>query len=68
MYLDQGEEMNLTRSLNNYITMASQVVRQVWATLTVLQVLPLQGYHHCVYAPCTGTGTAGSAQLMKGVS
>ena len=31
MYLDQGEEMNLTRSLNNYITMASQVVRQVWA-------------------------------------
>lgn len=29
MYLDEGEEMNLTRSLNNYITMASQVVRQV---------------------------------------
>ena len=29
MYLDQGEEMNLERSLNNYITMASQVVAQV---------------------------------------
>jgi hypothetical protein len=29
MYLDQGEELNLTRSLNNYITMASQVVLQV---------------------------------------
>ena len=29
MYLDQGEEMNLERNLNNYLTMASQVVRQV---------------------------------------
>ena len=29
MYLDQGEEMNLTLSLNNYIDMVSQVVRQV---------------------------------------
>ena len=29
MYLDQGEEMNLERGLNNYIAMASQVVAQV---------------------------------------
>ena len=29
MYLDQGEELNLTRSLNNNINMASQVLLQV---------------------------------------
>ena len=38
MYLDQGEEMNLERNLNNYLTMASQVVRQV----------------RCLPAPVTG--------------
>jgi hypothetical protein len=29
MYLDAGEEMNLTRSLNNYLSLAAQQVLQV---------------------------------------
>ena len=36
MYLDQGEEMNLERNLNNYLTMASQVVRQVRCALALV--------------------------------
>ena len=30
MYLDAGEEMNMTRSLNNYLSLAAQQVLQVW--------------------------------------
>jgi predicted HicB family RNase H-like nuclease len=29
MYLDEGEELNVTRGLNNYLTFASQMVQQV---------------------------------------
>lgn len=29
MYLDQGEELNLSRNLNNYLNLASQMVQQV---------------------------------------
>jgi hypothetical protein len=39
MYLDQGEELNLQRNLNNYINMASQVVLQV-------------GYHSFISRAC----------------
>ena len=40
MYLDQGEEMNLERNLNNYLTMASQVVHQVRVQPSYLAVTP----------------------------
>ena len=47
MYLDQGEELNLTRSLNNYINMASQVVLQVGSHLlsSEIALLAFSGSH-----------------------
>ena len=66
MYLDEGEEMNLERGLNNYITMASQVVAQVRPALPKAPENAEVCIRRCKAVssalPCTQSATAGDLQ------